>query len=318
VFGQLIYYDFNEKQFKTFPHSTHKYDLDEQHLVTWIYKYRYQRFIQTSFFAEFLLCEQFCQVSFSSGLESEVAVAFDFLQHKFIESSSAMKKFRDFLRHHESATSTTHFCTGYILYRFYLQIQNLCVISEVEQQILLNQFSTIKQQFNTKNSTFYIPDYIQKCLGLENWDRESVCASKHIIVERLRDYWVPKYLLQVESDNIPKSQIALFSLAKKKLETKPINNGYPYTSPEFALEKDMRLCEKNSSDLKIEKKWAKRKYSDKNELDENSKKSKPKFSRFSTFIQNELDNKVSDQAYEDDFDENVDWDERKSVTDNYQ
>lgn len=104
VFGQLIYYDFNEKQFKTFPHSSHKYDIDEQHLVTWIYKYRYQRFIQTSFFAEFLLCEQFSQASFSSGLDSEVAVAFDFLQHKFIESSSAMKKFRDYLRKHESAT----------------------------------------------------------------------------------------------------------------------------------------------------------------------------------------------------------------------
>ena len=97
VFGQIVDYDYERKEFKTFPCDISE-SIDETRIVHWLYQYRFLRFIQTPLYKEFQMCQQFADYCTIDAVPVSVEKAYMFMQEKLLLRVSGMKKFRDFLR----------------------------------------------------------------------------------------------------------------------------------------------------------------------------------------------------------------------------
>ena len=101
------------------------------------------------------------------------------------------------------------------------------------------------------NSPFYIPSYIQNYANLTAWDTEAVISAQQVMIDSLKTYWVPLYILNVKNMQLEGEQTALFSLARKELKKMTIHSCYPYVTKEVARDKSSKKMSTNNPEQNV-------------------------------------------------------------------
>lgn len=252
IFGQLVYYDTVTQSFNAHPNvNSADWFMRQEFLLEWLYEFRFTRYLNTKLYLEYKLCEALCNVDYFRHQDRQVEEAFEFLQLRFLRGVSKMKQFRQFLQ--EQQASTTHvynsknvgsrgdeatesvrmangqvqYCTGYIIYNFWIDAKQLQHAIENDSMVWYALFVGIRDKYSHYASSLRLPVHLLEHECLKKWDSEAVIRSAKIFLQHLQYYWVPRYLLHQKSSGINNSDVALFSLARKYLTVKQ-PRFYPY------------------------------------------------------------------------------------------
>jgi len=250
VFGQLLYFDIRMESFQAFPDvNSATWYMHQPLIIEWLYDHRFTRYLSTKLYLEYKLCETLCSVDYFRHQDSNVEEAFEFLQLRFLRGVSKMKQFRQFLQ--DQPASTTHvmssnatgdklnnsssrtangqmlYCTGYIIYNFWLDAKQLQHDIENNSTMWYTLFIGMRDKYSHYASSLRLPRHLLQHHSLKCWDTEGIIRAAKVFERHLQYYWVPRYLLQVKEDGIDGADIALFSLARKHLCVKHPKD-YPF------------------------------------------------------------------------------------------
>nr|XP_039266380.1 uncharacterized protein LOC120341884 isoform X2 [Styela clava] len=233
AFAQLVVYSKKRQRFILHPPLPgNKYSLNYNGLVEWLWRKRLNLFLNSRFSGEYRLCNYLIRHSFikergrvlKTEAGREVHKALTWLQKKCLGRVSSIRKFRKFLREKSDA--------GDKLYQYWLDSERLYYNVKKRSSSSMEVFNAIKEKYFTGNGESAMPQHLldlawdtlpssHRTLGIakdaKTYDITFTICLQRLCASRLKDYWMPRYLLAQNPLVLNEEEESNLNLAKKYL-----------------------------------------------------------------------------------------------------